>query len=212
MTTREPSPEAAREAALQSLGLDGQDSEAIIDALLARLALAQALATFDPLTGTWQRGAILGQLDQAHARAMRDGRPLGVMQLAVRYFGDHQTPEDDPIGTQVLQAVSARLRDTLRGGDAIGRVAGNRFLCLLEACDITAASMVAERCRRAITDLPVSLNEGSLTLVRAEAGLVMVHPNAEIGADIILEQADLLLAQSAAHDGHPVAVKVLAPD
>lgn len=206
-------PEAARDTALAAFGLDGMDSAAQIDALLARLALAHSMATHDALTGVWQHAAILGQLDQAHARSMRDGRPLGLMKLRAHYFGDHQDPDQDPVGAQVLKAVAARLRDTLRGGDAIGRLGGNQFLCLLEGCDIESARQVAERCRLAVASLPVTVQHdgASLTLVKAHLALVMVHPNAEVMPEVILEQADTLLSQLSGEDGSPVGVSVLAP-
>jgi len=208
-----PTPEDAREAALAALGLDGLDTASQIDALLARLAAARAQAAHDPLTGVWQQPAILGQLDQAHARSMRDGRPLGLMKLCARYFGDQQDPAGDPVAAQVLQAVAARLRDTLRGGDAIGRLAGNQFLCLLEGCDIESARQVAERCRLAVSQLPVTVQHdgAALTLVTADLALVMVHPNAEVQAELILEQADTLLAQTVGQQGGQVGVSVLAP-
>lgn len=205
-------PDPARAAALQALGLEGMADDACVDALLARLALARAEAAHDELTGVWQQGAIVGQLEQALARTVRDGRPLGVMKLRAHYLGDRQDPAGDPVGSQVLRAVTARLRDTLRGGDAIGRTGITEFLCLLEGCGIEAARLVAERCRLAVSQLPVPLQHhgASLTLVNASVALVMVHPNAEVPADGILEQADRLLEQVLGAD-RPVAVHLLAP-
>lgn len=165
----------------------------------------------DPLTGVWHRSTIMDLLGQVQVRAMRDQKAFGVMMLDVDHFKQVTDQFGHAVGDHVLLAVTARLKDTLRGGDAIGRVGIEGFMCVLENCDIEAALHVAERCRAAVCRLPVSIDhEGpSLTMVSISVGLIMVPWNSEAQPGEIVRRADALLYQSRRDGRNRVTVGVL---
>jgi diguanylate cyclase (GGDEF)-like protein len=188
--------------------------------LLAAAATAQTLSESlrtklaqDALTGAWHAAALPDLLAQAHARALRDSRAFGVMLLDVDYFKQVTEELGRWIGDQVLCTVVDRLRDTLRGGDVIARVADERFACVLESCSIEAGQLVAERCRAAVASLPVSIDHDgpSLTLVSVSIGLIMVHHNAEVPSSELLGHAEALLEQSHLEGRNRVTVGLLEP-
>ena len=166
----------------------------------------------DALTGSWNLAAVMVLLGQAHARSLRDGRALAVMLLEIDSLAALERQFGSAVTDQILLAVSVRLQDTLRGGDAIGRVGGDRFMCLLESFAIDSARMVAERCRGAVARLPVPFAHGDLpgqTMVSVSVGLILVHPSAEVPPEALVERAETLLDQSRTEGGNRVTFEVL---
>ncbi len=166
----------------------------------------------DRLTGAWNLGAVMVLLGQAHARSLRDGGTLAVMMLEVDALGKLQQELGAAAVDQILQAVHVRLKDTLRGGDAIGRVGGERFLCLLESFAVDSARMVAERCRGAVARLPLPVDRGGTpgqAMVSLSIGLILVHPNAGIAPELLVQRAELMLEQSRGEGGNRVSLEVL---
>lgn len=154
-----------------------------VDQLHQELSVAHAelhhQASHDPLTGVWNRRAIMAMVEQAYARAARHGEPLALLMLDVDFFKRVNDTHGHPVGDQVLQVVADRLHAALRTGDAIGRTGGEEFLALLSNCDGASALEVAERCRAAICAKPIKLADPSRTAlnVSVSVGLAVLSPH-----------------------------------
>ncbi|MDE3010854.1 MAG: diguanylate cyclase [Pseudomonadota bacterium] len=177
-----------------------------------RVQLGQTAAR-DALTGSWNFNAVMVLLQQAHARSRRDGCAFAVMVLEVDGFEGLAPKFSSAAAGQILAEVGSRLRATLRGGDAIGRVGEARFLCVLESFGIDAARLVAERCRAAVARLPVSFEHLTPhhTMVSVSVGLVLMDPAAACEPGAIVEHAEHLLDQSRADGGNRVSAAIMAP-
>jgi two-component system, cell cycle response regulator len=109
-------------------------------------------ALHDPLTGLWNRGAILEFLERELARARRGAEPLAVMVINVDNFKAINDTHGHQAGDVVLQAVARRLAGAMRTYDWVGRYGGQEFLAIVSATDAEGIRGYAERLRACIAE------------------------------------------------------------
>ncbi len=63
-------------------------------------------------------------------------------------------------GDKLLELVSSRLRDSLRGYDFLGRIGGDEFLAVLPGISEEHLVLSIEQLKRALESSPVDLGEG----------------------------------------------------
>jgi diguanylate cyclase (GGDEF)-like protein len=64
------------------------------------------------------------------------------------------------VGDQVLRAVAQRIGSSLRRSDLAFRIGGEEFAVILSESGLNAGAEVAEKIRRRIDELPVTLDSG----------------------------------------------------
>lgn len=115
-----------------------------------RLELKLAdLAEQDPLTGLFNRRAILARLEMA----LLAGGPEPSVCLIVCDVDHFKSINDrfgHAAGDEVLRATSQVMQATLRDGDQIGRIGGEEFVVVLRNLSLENARLVAERLRSAV--------------------------------------------------------------
>ncbi|MEQ8661965.1 MAG: EAL domain-containing protein, partial [Gammaproteobacteria bacterium] len=164
------------------------------------------LAHYDDVTGLPNRAAIRTAVAAALARAGRHEHVLAVLSIDIDHFQRINDTLGFACGDELLRAVSARFRHTLRISDtlgqvpqdtpteALGRAAGDEFIVLLP--EITAAedaAVVAQRLRAALTK-PFEI-AGNEIHARVSLG-ISVYPGDGTTADDLLRNADAALAQA----------------
>ena len=136
----------------------------------------QFAAAHDPLTGLWNRGAILDLLKREVSRRQRTADALGVIMADIDYFKKINDTHGHLVGDAVLQEVTRRLAVGVRPYDAVGRYGGEEFLIVFPGCSAANLVVGAERLRRCIADPPIETSAGqlpvtlSLGLASAEQG------------------------------------------
>ena len=101
-------------------------------------------ATFDALTGCYNRGAILELLERELAR--EDGAGIGVIYVDLDKFKPVNDTLGHAAGDELLAGVAERLRELTRREDDVGRLGGDEFLVLLPDIRSSEVAMrVAER-------------------------------------------------------------------
>src|SRR5918993_1295615 len=113
-------------------------------------------ARTDGLTGLLNHRACHEALREELAGASRARRPLGVVVLDLDHFKSINDVYGHGEGDKVLKEVAARLRGSLRAGDAVARLGGEEFALILPGVDGDGAAEAAERARAAIADVQVS--------------------------------------------------------
>jgi len=93
------------------------------------------LTNYDPLTRLPNRTALYDRLAQAIYWAKHQNRYVGLLCLDLDRFKKINDTLGHHAGDQVLQEISRRLQEVLRGGDTISRVGGDDFFIVLESID-----------------------------------------------------------------------------
>lgn len=160
------------------------------------------LAMTDELTGVANRRHFTTLLDQAVQHA-RQGIPLALLVLDLDSFRKVNDAHGQAAGDQVLRQVTSRMSELLRGGDAIARLGGEEFAVLLPGAPAAVGRRVAERLRRALCDLPMSVEEGSVT-VTASFGGIAIASGTGLSGESLLRRADAALYASKSRGGNRV--------
>ena len=85
------------------------------------------LAHHDSVTGLPNRPLLHDRLDQALARAKREGIDAAVICIDIDHFKDINDTYGHAFGDVLLQQVAARLQDHIRGVDTVARLGGDAF-------------------------------------------------------------------------------------
>jgi diguanylate cyclase (GGDEF)-like protein len=118
-------------------------------------------AAIDFLTGALNRGATEDLGVRTVNRARRRGTPCAAIVIDVDHFKCINDAHGHAVGDAALREIAARLRETLRVDDTLGRIGGEEFLVLLDESDAERSMLTAERLRRALTDHPLALDGGA---------------------------------------------------
>jgi diguanylate cyclase (GGDEF)-like protein len=135
---------------------------------LRNLAVAEARAATDSLTGLPNRRAVQEALKRMTAQAGRTLSPMAVLVLDLDHFKQINDTYGHDQGDAVLAAVGEVLGRSLRTSDFVGRNGGEEFIALLPDTSADGALEAAEKLRDAISrlllpgiDRPVTASVGA---------------------------------------------------
>jgi diguanylate cyclase (GGDEF)-like protein len=162
------------------------------------------LAYFDALTGLPNREQSRNRLVGAIEAAKQHERTLAVLYLDLDNFKRVNDTLGHAIGDELLRVVAARLRSSLRYGDAYGsqtgslarpgdlaRLGGDEFMVLLPSIRKPAdAGAIAERIIGALRE-PMQLALNSLVITPSVG--IAIFPNDGTDAETLLRNADLAM-------------------
>jgi diguanylate cyclase (GGDEF)-like protein/PAS domain S-box-containing protein len=145
-------------------------------------------ALHDSLTDLPNRALLVDRLEQALARAHRNGRPVGLLFLDLDRFKYVNDSRGHGSGDELLRMVAERIRGAIRPADTVARFGGDEFVVLLDEGGSAELLLVAvERVRSALE--PPFLLGGVETFVTASIGIASSQPGQE-RADEIIRDAD----------------------
>jgi diguanylate cyclase (GGDEF)-like protein len=101
----------------------------------------------DPLTGLFNRSAILEILEIELAREARGEAPVGLALADLDHFKRINDTHGHLVGDDALRMTSQCMRASIRPYDSLGRYGGEEFLLVLPGCKHREAAAVAERLR-----------------------------------------------------------------
>ncbi len=117
--------------------------------LQAKLAAAKNelayKAMHDPLTGIFNRRAILDSLANELSRARRNGETVGVGMCDLDHFKQINDQYGHQVGDEVLCGFTSVIESNLREYDLIGRYGGEEFLIITPYLKKTGGERVFER-------------------------------------------------------------------
>jgi diguanylate cyclase (GGDEF)-like protein len=152
----------------------------------------------DPLTGLANRALLADRLDGA-LRRTRSGSPaVGILLLDLDRFSVVNDGLGYEAGDAVLVAVSARLRELVRPGDTVARLAADEFVVLCEGLQgAQELGALAGRLVAAFADpLPATTDSEPIT-VTTSIGIALGERDAS--GDTMLRQADAAMHHAKDH-------------
>lgn len=154
-------------------------------------ATLERLATTDHLTGLLNRRAFLDATEREIRRAHRYGQPLALIMLDVDHFKRINDGHGHPAGDEVLRRIAATCRGMLRDGDLMGRLGGEEFAITLVQPPLQVATAVAERLRKAVSELDIEFG-GERLAVTISLGIAEVGEGIT-SLDHLVSKADACL-------------------
>jgi diguanylate cyclase (GGDEF)-like protein len=156
---------------------------------LRNLAIAEIRAATDALTGLPNNRAVQDTLRRMVAQASRTVSPLAAVLLDLDHFKRINDTHGHSRGDEVLAAVAAAMRGSLRESDFVGRYGGEEFLILLPDTGKKQAQVAAEKVRAGVDAIALSNLE-----LRVTASLgVATLPDDGKDADTLIRAADRAL-------------------
>jgi two-component system, cell cycle response regulator len=128
----------------------------------------------DSLTGVYNRRYIDRRLLEEIGRARRQAYRISCMYIDIDHFKAVNDSVGHQGGDEVLREVAARIKAELRLSDALGRFGGEEFVVLLIDADLESATIVAQRIRASIADIPFELSSGELLPISVSIGVAML--------------------------------------
>ncbi len=151
-------------------------------------ARLEYLAHHDALTGLPTRALLRDRVEVAIAHAAREGAHLALLFVDLDRFKLINDSMGHEVGDQLLQAVSLRLKETLRESDTVSRHGGDEFLVLLPSlASVQDAGRVAEKLIEQVA-MPYELDDHEL-IITTSVGIA-VYPENGKDLDVLLRNAD----------------------
>jgi diguanylate cyclase (GGDEF)-like protein len=128
-------------------------------------------AQIDGLTGLWNRMFFDRRWAEEHARNQRHGHAVSVALIDVDHFKQINDTFGHPAGDAVLQTLARTIVRESRATDLACRYGGEEFALVMPDADASAARVVCERIREAISrDALPRLNGHAVTVSIGLAG------------------------------------------
>jgi two-component system, cell cycle response regulator len=125
----------------------------IIDIQAELISVQETLrvqATKDPVTGAWNRSAIIDLLNRELERGRRASHPVSLMMVDLDHFKRVNDVYGHLAGDSVLSEIVQRLESSVRAYDFVGRYGGDEFLIVLPDCSRSASLGLADRVRASL--------------------------------------------------------------
>jgi diguanylate cyclase (GGDEF)-like protein len=117
----------------------------------------ELLASTDSLTGLYNRRFFLLSCQQELMRSARAEEPVSLVMLDLDHFKQINDIHGHEGGDAALRAVASQLRSAVREYDILGRWGGEEFIVLLPGACADQAMQIAQRMRRSVEALSLSL-------------------------------------------------------
>ena len=165
---------------------------------------ATRMAQFDPLTGVFNRGAIMARLRDAWQADDAGAAPLAALFLDLDHFKQVNDNHGHAAGDACLVAVTDAIRAELGATDHIGRYGGEEFLAVLRDDSARAARVVAERIVARVAALRVPVGD-KLVALTISIG-VATRDEATASVEALVQDADAAQYRAKAEGRNRVVV------
>ncbi|MDM5264729.1 diguanylate cyclase [Sulfurovum sp. XTW-4] len=123
----------------------------LIFVVLQKISKINEIATYDSLTGAYNRNTMSELLEYELERMERKHKPLSILYIDIDDFKSVNDKYGHEKGDFVLKEVVDLMIQKLRKSDRLGRWGGEEFLVMLPETDEEEAVLVAEKLREVIS-------------------------------------------------------------
>ena len=177
--------------------------QALIDSLVD-------MSSRDALTGLANRRSFELALAREIDRVARAGEPALLLALDIDHFKRVNDTHGHASGDLVLKAVAAALLDCVRPMDLVARVGGEEFAIVMPNCAVSFGQNVAERVRRRIEAMPVTLGMTQQIHVTVSIGGAFAPQWVRSSPALWIERADMQLYRAKAEGRNRVCLEPAA--
>jgi len=131
----------------------------------------EILATFDSLTGLYNRRAILGKLRDLINLANRYKEDFSLSMLDIDHFKRVNDRYGHLTGDEVLEKIATLIRRNIRDTDIVGRYGGEEFIIILPKTNLSSSWGVAERLRTILEETEMKDSAGNVFAITVSQGL-----------------------------------------
>ena len=131
------------------------------------------LGNCDPLTGMMNRGRMAEALGEAITVASREGTACAFVIAGISNLAVVIDAYGFEIADEVIIAVGRRLRQVVRGGDAIARYSGSKFGIILNNCSPDDLQIAAERFLSVARESVIETERGPVWAMLSIGGLLL---------------------------------------
>jgi diguanylate cyclase len=175
------------------------------------------LSSRDALTGLANRRSFELALAREIDRVARAGEPALLLALDIDHFKKVNDTHGHASGDLVLKAVAAALLDCVRPMDLVARVGGEEFAIVMPNCPAAFGEAVAERVRRRVEAMPVSIGLSQQLQVSVSIGGAFAPQWVRSSPALWIERADVQLYRAKAQGRNcvclePAAVSVVSAE
>jgi diguanylate cyclase (GGDEF)-like protein/PAS domain S-box-containing protein len=151
----------------------------------------ERLALHDPLTNLPNRRLLMDRLAHAVRGLERDASPVAVMYLDLDHFKHVNDTWGHEAGDQLIQSAAARLTESVRPVDTVGRMGGDEFVVICPRLQgLDDALNISKRVHQAFLE-PIDVGPASVTLTISGGMVLTADSTAE--PDGLLRAADQAL-------------------
>lgn len=141
-----------------------------------RLRRANALSTFDDLTGLYNSRFLNGALRREVKRSVRTGRPLSLLFVDLDGFKGVNDRHGHLYGSRALVEAAERVASAARETDVVARFGGDEFAVILPDTDRDGAMVVGQRVRDRVAGTPFLSAAGINFPLTASVGAATLPP------------------------------------
>ncbi len=157
-------------------------------------------ATRDPLTGLFNRGALMERTRLELDHTQRNGHTLCVLLFDLDKFKRINDDHGHLTGDTVLETFARILERALRQSDLVGRYGGEEFLAVLPRTNTADAELLAEQIRTACTDTEVTNPDGDKVRFTTSVGVARLKPGETVAGLLRRVDESLYRAKKAGRD------------
>lgn len=162
----------------------------------------ERMARFDTLTGLVNRAEAIGRLEAALQQPQPAGTCVGVLFCDVDHFKAINDTWGHGTGDAVLATLAARIRDSVRRGDTVGRTGGDEILVLLPGVQhMDEVARIAEKIRRRSAE-PIEVS-GQTIRATLSIGATIAVPGEAVAS--ITARADAAMYRAKSGERNTVA-------
>ena len=168
------------------------------------------LARTDGLTGLNNRRTLGEILDKEWRKAKRIRSMLSLLFVDVDRFKVYNDTYGHQAGDDALAAVAKCIGENIRRpGDSAARYGGEEFVVVLPDTTASGAAAIAEKIRRAISDLAIEHASSEFGRVTASIGAISTIPEGNSEVTSVIRAADEALYNAKATGRNKVALSSL---
>ncbi len=147
----------------------------------------EKLATFDKITGIYNRSKLEEILSYEIERAKRYNHPLSLIMLDIDHFKEVNDTYGHLVGDDVLRDIATFVSRIIRKTDIFARWGGDEFVILCPSTDLSGACTLGEKIRRETEDHNFNIKKS----ITVSMGITQLRP--EDDAVSFIQRADKLL-------------------